>query len=95
MSKSACNRSSDQQNRSLICLFTSMTAPTELDHTKFCYQIIVTISKICHVSRFLKLKDKIFRSFFASSEKKKKTFNCARYTVLLVVKSGQLIANQI
>ena len=95
MSKSACNRSSDQQNRSLICLFTSMTAPTELDHTKFCYQIIVTISKICHVSRFLKLKDKIFRAFFASSEKKNHSTARAGYTFLLVLKSGQLTANQI
>ena len=69
-SNSVCNRTSDQQNRSLICLFTSVTVQTELGHTKFCYQIIITISKICHVSRFLKLKDKIFRAFFASSEKK-------------------------
>ena len=55
-----------------------MTVQTELEHTKFCYQIIITISKICHISRFLKLKDKIFRAFFASSEKKKGTFNYAR-----------------
>ena len=30
---------------SLICSFTSMTLQTELDDTKFCYQVIITITK--------------------------------------------------
>ena len=51
---------------------------TELDDTKFCYQLIITLTKfVIYKALFLKSKHKIFQDlFFASSEKR--TFKRAR-----------------
>ena len=45
---------------------------TELDDTKFCYQLIITLTKsVIHKALFKIKKQEIPRLFFASSEKKK------------------------
>ena len=43
---------------------------TELDNTKFCYQLIMTIAKICNILGFFKSKHVKFRVFFAAVKKK-------------------------
>ena len=47
--------------------------------------------KICDILGFLNQNKRNFKAFFASSEIKKSCLSY--YTVLLVLKSGQLIAN--
>ena len=42
-----------------------------LDDMKFCYQLIMTITKICNILGFFKSKHKKFWVLFVSSEKKK------------------------
>ena len=50
---------------------------TEFDDTKFCYQLIRTISKFVIVLAFLKLKHKIFYSENFCQQWKKKPIQCA------------------
>ena len=51
---------------------------TEFDDTKFCYQLIRTISKFVIFLAFLKLKQRIFFiPRILASSKKKRTIKCA------------------
>ena len=55
-----------------VCNHASVSLQTELDDTKFCYQLIITLPKlVIHKALFLKSKQQeIPRPFSASSEKK-------------------------
>ena len=92
-----------------ICFITSMITD-RLDDTKLGYQLIIKITIFVISSAFFKMNRKKFRELFADNERQK-PFKCAPgmartvqllthgvlsyYTLLLVLKSGQLIANQI
>ena len=79
---------------------------TELDDTKFCYKLIITITEFVRFQVFLKIKTQEIPQVFAS-EKNKSLLSVHMVvhtvpiligmmcTVLLVLKSGQLIANQL
>ena len=77
---------------------------TELDDTKFCYQLIITLTKIVIYKALFNIKtEEIPRFFFISSEKKTplsahlmaRTAQLLRHDAYCPFKSGQLITNQI
>ena len=77
---------------------------TELDDTKFCYYLIITLIKIMIYKTLFKIKtEEIPRFFFISIEKKKpfsahlmaRTAQLFRHDAYCPIKSGQLITNQI
>ena len=70
---------------------------TELDDTKFCYQLIITFIKfVIYKALFLNKTQEIPRFFFGSCEKKSHlSMHVMTRTVLFRLKSGQLIGNQI
>ena len=59
---------------------------TELDNTKFCYQLIITLTKsVIHMALFKIKKQEIPRLFFASSEKKSHLSECLMACTVLVI----------
>ena len=54
-----------------------MVIQTELDDTKFCYQLITTVTKFVIYKALCKIKTQEIPNIFASSEKKK-SFKSAR-----------------
>ena len=77
---------------------------TELHDTKFCYQLIITLTKIVIYKALFNIKtEEIPRFFFISSEKKKplsarlmaRTAQLLRHDAYCPIKSQQLITNQI
>ena len=77
---------------------------TELDDTKFCYLLIITLTKIVIYKALFKIKtEEIPRLFFISIGKKKpfiahlmaRTAQLFRHDAYCPIKSAQLITNQI
>ena len=62
-----------------VCNHASVSLQTELDDTKFCYQLIITLPKfVIYKALFLKSKHKKFQDLFFASSEKKKPFKRAR-----------------
>ena len=100
-SNSVCNHMSDWQNQtttwqSLICLITSMITH-QIGRHKVLLLINHNFNKICEwYKAIFKIKtQEIPRFFFASNKKSHLSTHVMAHTVLLRLKSGQLITNQI
>ena len=69
---------------------------TKLDDTTFCYQLIMTLTKFVIYKALFKIETQGIEDVFASNEKKSHlSAHMMSRTVLLRLKSEQLIANHI
>ena len=71
-----CRHLSDKQNRTTTQQESDLfnhecDYKTELDDTKFCYQLIITLTKSVIFKALLKSKNKKFQDYFLRAVKKK------------------------